>query len=96
MDRCLGAVDALMKRMATRSDSELDRRLERAKRQYLGQIAIGSENRENRVMGSARHALYFGKLADEEAAVEAIKAVSPAQIKALAEKLLSPARLIYT
>lgn len=85
-----------MKRIAARSDSELERRLDRTKRQYLGQLAIGSENRENRVMGNARHVLYFDNLPGEDTALEAIKAVTAAQIKALAEKLIKPATLVFT
>lgn len=96
LDRCLAVTETVMKRIAGRSDNELDRRLDRAKRQYLGQLAIGSENRENRIMGTARHALYFGTLPKEDAAIEAIKAITPAQIKTLATKLITPTTLIFT
>lgn len=96
LERCLNVTHAVMKRIAARSDSELERRLDRTKRQYLGQLAIGSENRENRVMGNARHVLYFDNLPGEDTALEAIKAVTAAQIKALAEKLIKPATLVFT
>lgn len=55
-------------------------RLRAAKKQYLGQLAVASENRENSVINAARATLFYGK-PSSHAEIEAnIEAISAAQI----------------
>jgi len=69
------------------------RRLEMAKKQYLGQMVVGSENIENRITGMARALLLTGRVASPRDTVEAIRAITPADLAAAAAALLPLDRL---
>ena len=71
------------------------RRLDAARKQYLGQLAIASENRENRIMALARATLFHGKPSPAEEIIEAIKAVTTDDIASLAAKMADASYLIY-
>lgn len=58
--------------------------LERAKKQYLGQLTVSSENRENRIMNAARSTLFRGAPVPEKETREAILAVSIDDIRNIA------------
>lgn len=72
------------------------RRLERAKKQYLGQLAIAFENRENRVLDAARAVLFRGSLNSYEQMREEIKAISTDDIAVLAMPMCEPSELTFT
>lgn len=93
--RCLRLCSDSLRRLADTPEKTLERRLAKAKRQYLGQMAIAAENRENRVMAFARSVLYNDSLPSDAALCEAVQAVTPAQITTLAAALAEPAALIY-
>ncbi len=63
------------------------RRLEMAKKQYIGQLIIASENVENRLLAIARQTLLRGSAATPTQTVEAIRAVTPAALSAAAQSL---------
>lgn len=65
-----------------------ERRLAAAKKQYLGQLVIGSENLENRILGIARRTLFCGRAQTREEVREAINAVTSAQIAGMAGQAL--------
>lgn len=69
------------------------RRLDRAKKQYLGQLIIGSENLENRVLGIARQTLFRGHAVPSDEVIESIRSVTPDQISTLASTLLPTSTL---
>lgn len=94
-DRCLQICRDTMRRLADMADASLARNLAKAKRQYLGQLAVGSENRENRIMSIARELLYKNELSPEGYVRNTIEAVQPADIKVLATQLANPSTLIY-
>ena len=71
------------------------RHLDKAKKQYLGQLALASENRENRIMAAARAASFRGEVASLEMTAEAIHSVTLNEIQALANKMESPASLVF-
>ena len=75
--------------------AQLDRRLSAAKRQWLGQLTIGAENRESRIMGAARSVLYTGTTVSDKDAAERIMSVSADSIKALAVSLSDPSILTF-
>lgn len=95
VDRCLELCKRTAQKLADTPTDTLERQLARAKRQWLGQLAIGSENRENRIMGAARALLQTKHIITDAEAVEHIQAVNADQIKVRAEALLSPAILIF-
>ena len=61
-------------------------KLDRAKKQYLGQLAIAAENRENRIMSEARTTLLLGMPLSYELTRENIQEVSMDQLKSVANK----------
>lgn len=77
--------DAL-KRVADGGLSE--RRLEAAKKQYMGQLLIAGENRENRILSAARAVLFRGRTATAAETAAAINAVSGAELSTLAARML--------
>lgn len=64
------------------------RRLEMAKKQYLGQLTVASENVDSRILGLARQMLYRGRIAPRIETVEHVRAVSAADIECFAASLL--------
>ena len=69
------------------------RRLEMAKKQYLGQIMVANENLENRVLGNARAQLLLGRVRTTRQALDRIQAITAADIARLAASLLPLSRL---
>lgn len=93
--RCMHLCSETLMSLADMPAATLERRLARAKRQYLGQMAIASENKENRVMAFARSVLYNDSLPSDEALRAAVEAVSCEQTARLAAALADPSALIY-
>ena len=60
-------------------------RIEKAKKQYIGQIILASDNRENNILAAARTTLFRGAPSNLAATAEAINAVNSAQLRVLAE-----------
>jgi len=94
-NRCLDLCRRTALRLADTPVNTLDRRLAAAKRQWLGQLAIGSENRENRIMGSARAILYTGAVMSDEESIEEIMSVGREHIVSRAQALASPSVLTF-
>lgn len=86
--RCRRLCDDVFRRLADGS-ALTPYRLRAAKKQYLGQLAVASENRENSVINAARATLFYGRpasRADVEAAINAIDAARiAAEASAFAE-----------
>lgn len=61
--------------------------LEKAKRQYLGQMAIASENRENNALSAARSFLYRGKVFSLQETKAHIEALQKDDIGQMVEKI---------
>lgn len=69
------------------------RRLEMAKKQYLGQIVVANENLENRVLSNARAQLLLGRVRTTRQALDQIQAITADDIARLAANLLPLSRL---
>lgn len=65
------------------------RRLEAAKKQYLGQLTVASDNKEQMALSTARATLYHGRVATVEEITERIMAITPESLREVAE-LVSP------
>lgn len=91
--RCLRLVESTLNRLA---DKELTtRQLEAYKRQYLGQLTLGLDNKEQLAANSGRALLHGLPLPSLEATSERIRAITPADLRAAAERLASaPARTL--
>ncbi len=72
------------------------RRLERARKQYLGQLAIASENRENTIMSAARATLFKGAPTTPEETTEAISSVTVEDLATIAQRMCTSSSLIFT
>lgn len=83
--RCVRLVTETMDRLA--SERLSDRRLDAAKRQYLGQLTVGSTNTEQGALSMGRAVLHCGVARTRAQVEEAILAVTPEQIRACAETL---------
>lgn len=70
--------------------------LEKAKKQYLGQLAIASENRENSIMSAARSTLFRGAPTLPEEIEEAIAAISVQKLAETAMPMCNPSTLTFT
>ena len=77
-------VDALCN--TTMSDSAF----EKIKRQYCGQLLSSSDHIENRAMSLGKSVLYFNKVHDISTTAERIMAVTPAQMREVAEFVFAP------
>lgn len=71
------------------------RRLTAAKKQYLGQLAVAAENRENTASAAARGALIFGTPVDYATNSEKINAVTADDIARLAGAFADASTLIF-
>jgi len=64
------------------------RRIEAAKRQYVGQLALGSENKEQVALAIARATLYFGHALEPQEVAERIMSVSADEVRGAAALVL--------
>lgn len=64
------------------------RRLEMAKKQYLGQLVIGGVNLENRILGISRSTLVNGAALTGAEVIDAVKAVTHQQLAEAAARIL--------
>lgn len=71
------------------------RRLAAAKKQYLGQLAVASENRENTIVNAARATLFYGRPADPAKLREHIMQLDPTHIMRRAETFAQASLLAF-
>jgi len=69
------------------------RQLEMAKRQYLGQLIVASDNRENHILSIARSTLFRSRAADAEETEEHIRAITRDDIAQAAALLTNASAL---
>lgn len=89
--RCRRLVEAEIRRIADGGITA--RRLEAAKKQYLGQLLLSGENRENSILGAARATLFHGRAADRSEIADHIADITPQRLAAAASRLLNASRL---
>lgn len=83
--KCRGIVKEIVGSVA---DGYLtSRRLDAAKKQYLGQTVLAGENVENRIISIARHHLFNDTILTRAQMIDAVKSVSPADISRIAASL---------
>lgn len=83
--RCRGLVADTL---ASVADGYINqRRLEQAKKQYLGQLTVGSVNLESRILGIARSTLTLGRALTPAEVAEAIRSVDCESLRTLAARI---------
>ncbi|MDE5744723.1 MAG: insulinase family protein [Paramuribaculum sp.] len=68
--------DILRNSLGTLHTGITPRKLESAKKQLIGQLALARQNGENNAISSARQILYFGKVASPKQSEEEIRAIT--------------------
>lgn len=84
-DRCVKLTLREMSRLAETPMSE--RALTKAKKQFLGQLTVGSENREQLALGSARATLYYGHALTPSQVYDRVMQVTPDRLLTLAQTI---------
>lgn len=71
------------------------RALAAAKKQYIGQLAVASDNRESLALSTARSAMYYREVPTPRQTVDRIMAVSAADLMDAATAMTSLSRLVF-
>lgn len=86
-------IDAVRREISKLQDNALtDRKLRAAKKQFLGQIAISSDNGESQCLSMGKSLLAYGRVASAEEIKREIEAVSADQIRDMACRIFAPDR----
>lgn len=80
--RCQKLINSLLERLATRKLT--DRSLEAIKRQYIGQLIVGTEHNESMAMNLAKSTLYFGSPHSPRETIEAVSRVTAQELQEIA------------
>lgn len=86
-------IDAVRREITKFQDNALtDRKLRAAKKQFLGQIAISSDNGESQCLSMGKSLLAYGKVASAEEIKREIEEVSADMIRDMACRIFAPDR----
>ena len=86
-------IDAVRREISKFQDNALtDRKLRAAKKQFLGQIAISSDNGESQCLSMGKSLLAYGRVASAEEIKLEIEAVSADMIRDMACRIFAPDR----
>lgn len=86
-------IDAVRREISKLQDNALtDRKLRAAKKQFLGQIAISSDNGESQCLSMGKSLLAYGKVASSEEIKREIEAVSADMIRDMTCRIFAPDR----
>lgn len=86
-------IEAVRREISKLQDNSLtDRKLRAAKKQFLGQIAISSDNGESQCLSMGKSLLAYGKVASAEEIKREIEEVSADMIRDMACRIFAPDR----
>jgi predicted Zn-dependent peptidase len=91
VEKCLSVVDEELEKL--RSGKLTPAQLNQAKRQLLGQIAIGSESNEQTMLGMGKSLLAYGKIDTAKEVEEHIRSITAEQIQAVTCEVFNPKNL---
>lgn len=89
-EKCIDAVRREISKL--QANALTDRKLRAAKKQFLGQIAISSDNGEAQCLSMGKSLLAYGKVASAEEIKREIEAVSADMIRDMACRIFAPDR----
>lgn len=89
-DRCRAIVERVIGRLCTEPLS--DRRFSQALSQYIGQMNVAADNRENTILAMARAALFRGEVYTPAMTAARLRALTPVNLLEAA-RLIAPDRL---
>ena len=96
LEKCTGAISAEIRKLQTRPMKPA--RLTAAKKQFLGQMAISSDNGETQCLAMGKSLLAYGCVISDESTREKIESVTAEQIMTAAQKIFdedSLCRLVF-
>ena len=85
VEKCLKLIDNELERVA--SGGITTAALDAAKKQYIGQLLVSSENPEGKALAMGRGMLAYNEITTIQQVAERIRAVTPGQIRAIGEHL---------
>ncbi|RJQ41718.1 MAG: insulinase family protein [Nitrospiraceae bacterium] len=88
--------ELVLKEMRGLADMLTDVDVERAKAQLKGNLILGLESTSSRMQNIARQEIYYGRYYSPSEIIKDINSISLAQVKGLAEKLLSKSATALT
>lgn len=91
LERCLGVVDKHLESLRTKEISPA--KLKAAKKQLLGQLAIGSDNGETQCLSMGKSLLCFGRVSSDQENRKAIESITAEDIKKTAQRIFDPSKL---
>ena len=89
-EKCIAAVRREISKL--QANALTDRKLRAAKKQFLGQIAISSDNGESQCLSMGKSLLAYGRVASAEEIKREIEAVSADLIRDMACRIFAPDR----
>ncbi len=91
LEKCMTAIGKVLARL---QDTELtERKLNAAKKQLLGQLAISSDNGEAQCLSMGKSLLAFGRVASQEETRRQIEEISAAWIREMACRIFAPGHI---
>lgn len=93
-DQCIDVVRQQMQKIADNGISE--RTLAAAKKQYLGQLAVSSDNRENVAISTGRAACYYNRVRSSSETIDIISGISVSQIIQASIQAINLSTLTFT
>ena len=91
LDRCLSVVDKHLEALRTKELTPA--KLKAAKKQLLGQLAVGSDNGETQCLSMGKSLLCFGRVSSDQENRKAIEAITAEDIKKTAQRIFDPSKL---
>lgn len=91
LDKCLGAIYKTIDKLKQEPLSPV--RLKAAKKQLIGQLAIGGDNGETQCLSMGKSLLAFGRVSSFEEDRARIEAVSAKEIQDVARRIFAPDRI---
>lgn len=88
--------DIVLKTVSNLSERLTHSKLSAAKKQYLGQMIIATDNRENSTLSSARSLLWRGRIVSRHETESAINALTSEDVLEAANSLLTPSILLFS
>lgn len=84
--KCLRLVTDTLRHLADKPLSQ--RGVQKAQRQYLGQLIVARDNREQVILSTARSAFFYGNILTSNEIVDRINSITPEQLQNAAQSLL--------
>ncbi len=91
LEECIAATDGELLKFRTVPFSPEE--LSAAKRQFIGQLSIASENSESQALSICKSLNAFGTVQDDDAVRRRIESVTPEDILGVASAIFDPSRL---